>query len=191
MFNRTNLLIVLLAIVSAGLGLLLSVALRPDSTPAMQPLASTPAQTLGVGDVRDDVRLPDREGKTRALSEWDGRVILLNFWASWCGPCREEMPLLDRARARYAEQGLEIIGVASEEAAPALAFLAEHPVSYPILINAPSDSTDVSLRFGNTRNVLPYNVLIGRDGRILSTKIGNFSEHSLDQWISAHMLKRN
>lgn len=186
MFNRTNSLIVLLAAASAGIGLLLSLAMRP--TPVAPPVASTPAiKTLGVGDQRDDVRLPDHKGQPRALSEWDGKLVLLNFWASWCGPCREEMPLLDRARARHASRDFEVIGIAAEEAAPALAFLTDFPVSYPILINAPRDGMDISLRFGNTRNVLPYNVLIGRDGRILSTKIGNFNEEQLENWIAPYL----
>lgn len=186
MFNRTNLLIVLLAAASAGLGLLLSFAMKP--TPHAIPTASKPpVQTLAIGDQREDVRLPDRDGQPRALSEWDGKIVLLNFWASWCGPCREEMPLLDRARTRHASRNFEVIGIAAEEAAPALAFLNDFPVAYPILINAPSDGIDVSLRFGNTRNVLPYNVLIGRDGRILSTKIGNFSEEQLENWIAPHL----
>jgi thiol-disulfide isomerase/thioredoxin len=183
MFNRANLLIVALAVVSAGLGLLLSLGLRPSApTPPMSNV-----KILAVGDAREDIHLPDRDGKTRALSEWDGKLVLLNFWASWCGPCREEMPLLDRARTRHAAHGLEVIGVASEDAAPALAFLREHPVAYPILVNSPNDAIDVSLRFGNTRSVLPYNVLIGRDGRILATKIGNFSEEALEKWLQPYL----
>jgi len=183
MFNRTNLLIFALAVASAGAGLLLSLWWRPQ--PAFLPAHIEP-MFLEVGDLRDDVALPDREGRTRRLSEWDGALVLLNFWASWCGPCREEMPLLDRARARHADKGFEVIGIAAEDAGPALAWLAMHPVAYPILIDEPGAGSDVSLRFGNTRSVLPYNVLIGRDGRIRAVKIGGFDEAGLEAWLLAH-----
>ncbi|MEO8010345.1 MAG: TlpA disulfide reductase family protein [Dokdonella sp.] len=184
MFTRANLFILVLAIVSATAGLGLSLLLRAP-TPA--PSAAQAATMLGIGDLREDLALPDRNGTTRQLSEWDGKLVLLNFWASWCGPCREEMPLLDAARKRHAVRDLEVIGVAAEDAGPALAFLRDHDVSYPILINSPGDAIDVSLRFGNYRSVLPYNVLIARDGRIVATKLGNFDEAGLERWLAPHL----
>lgn len=186
MFNRTNLLIVALACASAALGLGLSVLLRPLPAPLTKPMGAQ-MQILGVGDFSGAVSLPDREGLPRRLSEWSGKLVVLNFWASWCGPCREEMPMLDRARARYAAEGVEIIGVAAEDASAALAFLRQQPVSYPILINAPDDPIDVSLHFGNRQSVLPYTALIGRDGRLLDTRIGTISEQALDAWIGPHL----
>ena len=84
--------------------------------------------------------------------------------------------MLDAMRVRYAGQGLEVVGVAAEEASAALGFLQGNPVAYPILINDPTDATDLSWRLGNAQSVLPYTVLIGRDGRILATRMGNFSE---------------
>lgn len=183
MLNRSNLLIIALAVASAGTGLMLSLWLRPQTA---FPPGHVEPMYLAVGDLREDIMLPDREGRSRRLSEWDGKLVLLNFWASWCGPCREEMPLLDRARARHADKGLEVIGIAAEDAGPALAWLAMHPVAYPILIDEPGTGSDVSLRFGNQRSVLPYNVLIGRDGRILATKIGGFDEAGLETWLAAH-----
>lgn len=184
MLNRTNALILLLAIASAGLGLALSQWLRPAAIPHTGP--AMPA-VLGVGDTVDDTGLPDRQGRVRQLSEWRGKLVVLNFWASWCGPCREEMPMLDALRSAYAERGVEVIGVAAEEAPAALAFLEEHPVSYPILINSPADAVDLSWTLGNTRSVLPYTALIGRDGRILATRMGNFSQTALENWIAPHL----
>lgn len=184
MFNRTNILIVLLAVASAGVGLALGQWLRPSGS--LHTSLPTP-DVLGIGDQVDDTELPDRDGKMRRLSEWRGKLVVLNFWASWCGPCREEMPMLDSMRARLASQGLEVIGVAAEEASAARGFLDHNPVAYPILINAPTDVTDLSWRLGNTQSVLPFTALIGRDGRILATRMGYFSESALETWIAPHL----
>ena len=184
MFNRTNLLIILLAIASAGLGLALSQMLRPGAN--VRADAPT-ADVLVIGDQVDDTGLPDREGRMRRLSEWRGKLVVLNFWASWCGPCREEMPMLDAMNTKYASNGVEVVGIAAEDAPAALAFLEHNPVAYPILINSLDDPVDFSLRLGNTQSVLPYTVLIGRDGSILATRIGNFSETALQKWIAPHL----
>lgn len=191
MLNRTNLLIVLLALASAGLGLGLSMAMRPAAAPAPSPAQAPAAETrtppaLGIGDSVGDLGLPDVSGKMRRLDEWNGKLVLLNFWASWCGPCREEMPLLDALHQRSAGEGISVIGVAVESASDAGAYLATNPVSYPILINAPDEGIDWPLLFGDHQSVLPYSVLIGRDGRLLATRIGDFSPAELDDWLKPH-----
>ena len=185
--DRNTLLIVALAIAGALGGLGLSLWLRPPVATVAAPATVADTRTLAIGDLREDVALPDRDGRGRRLSEWDGKLVLLNFWASWCGPCREEMPLLDRTHVKHADKDLVVIGIAAEDAEPALAFLRAHPVDYPILIDAPAGTADVSLRFGNTRSVLPYNVLIGRDGRILASRVGNFDEAGLERWLAPHL----
>jgi thiol-disulfide isomerase/thioredoxin len=182
MFNRTNLLIVLIAAAGALAGFFAGGFLHPQA-----PLPVPNPHALKVGDASTPVRLPDVDGKSRALAEWQGKLIVLNFWASWCGPCREEMPLLDRSQQRYAERGLQIIGVAADTTLATKAFLARHPIHYPILIDDPDRGEDVSAAYGNTRSVLPYSVLIGRDGAVLAQHAGNFSEAGFTSWIEPHL----
>ncbi|MEO5626376.1 MAG: TlpA disulfide reductase family protein [Dokdonella sp.] len=185
MFDRTTLLIVALAVGGALAGLFAGAWLRPVS-PVQSAISS-----LAIGGLRPDIHLPDAEGHAQGLAQWNGKLILLNFWASWCGPCREEMPLLDHTQQRLAARGLQIVGVAADSALAAKDFLASHPVSYPILIDDPDalapNGRDVSAIYGNTRNVLPYSVLVGRDGRIVAQRFGNFTEDSLDRWLKPHL----
>ena len=88
---------------------------------------------------------------------------------------------------RHAAKGLEVIGIASEDAEAAKGFLAQFPVSYPILVNDPALGPDWSIRYGNTRSVLPYSVLIDRDGRIVAQRIGNFDEAKIEEWLKPYL----
>ena len=183
MFNRTNLLIVLVAIAGAIGGFVAGGWLRqpPDH------VAPGNANTLKIGDTVTPVNLPDPAGTAHSLDEWRGKVVLVNFWASWCGPCREEMPLLDRSQQQLGAQGLQIVGIAADTPAATKAFLGRHPVRYPILIDDPAAGVDLPTTFGDTRGVLPYSILIGRDGRILAQRFGNFSEKTLADWLAPHL----
>lgn len=182
MFNRTNLVIVMVAILGAALGML------AGSNFNFAPERPVPAgvTVLQLGDMRTDLQLPDSNGSMHRLSDWDGKLVLLNFWASWCGPCREEMPLLDETGAHLAGDGLAVVGVAIDNADAVGDFLKEHPVRYPILIGG-NDDPDPSLTFGDTRSVLPYSVLIGRDGRILARRAGSFNAQTLSAWLKPYV----
>lgn len=133
------------------------------------------------GDAVPALDFVDRDGNARTLSEFQGRPLLINFWASWCGPCVEEMPLLDRFAAEQGANGVQVLGIALDEAEAVEAFLEEFPVDFPIVLDTPGPR-DSSVQLGNRRSVLPFSVLVDAQGRVVKQKIGAFDEDGLADW---------
>lgn len=137
-----------------------------------------------VGRKGPDFMLPDLDGFPRKLSEWDGRVVALNFWASWCKPCRREMPSFIRLQEQYGPQGLQFIGVALDKREAIVEFLAEldAAVNYPQLMGE-DDGIDLAKAYGNAFGILPYTVFIGRDGLIAHVQYGELTERKAEELI--------
>jgi thiol-disulfide isomerase/thioredoxin len=141
-----------------------------------------------IGQPSPVASLPDLNGKTQPLSAYRGHRVLLNFWASWCGPCLDEMPALDRAQARFgsgtpAAPGAIVVGIAMDDPTMARAFLAAHPPHYPILLGD-LDEPSTTRRFGDITGVLPYSVLLGPDGGVMATHAGALSEKEIATWLN-------
>lgn len=136
-----------------------------------------------IGQPVPELHLPDLTGHPQALSQFAGQPLLINYWASWCGPCVEEMPRLNAAHLRRGSDGIAVLGVALEDDTDSVrAFATEHRLTLPIWIESPGRN-DSSIRFGNRRSVLPFSVLIDADGRILARRAGAFGEAELRGWI--------
>jgi peroxiredoxin len=177
MLSRGNWLILGAAVLAAALGGWLQHASRHAHAPAG-------VQVAKIGDLRPDLALPGLDGKEHRLSDFRGRRVLVNFWASWCGPCLDEMPALSKAQAKFGEQGAIVVGIAMDEPARVRAFLAAHPVDYPVLLGR-LDSPSTSLRLGNVGEVLPYSVLLDADGRILDARRGALDEAAVERWLAS------
>ncbi len=121
-----------------------------------------------------DVRLPD---------DYAGQPVLINLWASWCGPCIEEMPELDRFAGEQGANGVQVLGIALDDIDAVRAFLDKVPVDYRIAIDAPGPA-DAGVRLGNPRGVLPYTALVSADGRLLKQRIGPFAHGEIDAWVA-------
>lgn len=115
--------------------------------------------------------LPDPDGHPQSMAQWKGRVVIVNFWATWCGPCRAEMPELVKIQARYGSRGVQLVGVAVDEMAPVKSFLQQFRVNYPILVGGFA-ATPLFEGSDNPRGGLPYTVVIDRSGRIAQTYLG-------------------
>ena len=146
------------------------------------PAAARRGPAVAAGKLAADFTLKDLNGRTVSLSALRGKVVFLNIWATWCGPCRDEMPLLDHARSQY--PGLEVVGVAVDDAGAVQRYLKDSPVRYPILV-ADDAPPSPALLYGDTRDVLPYSVLIGPDGTLLAQRAGSFTAESLGAWLKA------
>lgn len=122
------------------------------------------AVTLGAATKRDapDFTLPSRGGKSVTLSSLKGQVVMINFWATWCGPCRQEMPLLEEIYSRYNRMGFTLLGVnVEEDSRGADAFLKETPVSFPVLFDS---ENEVSKLYDVI--AMPSTVILDREGTV-------------------------
>ena len=133
--------------------------------------------------LRPDFTLPDLDGQPRRADEWDGRVLVVNFWATWCAPCREEIPLLiDLERRR---PGVRVIGIAVDRADAVRPFAEELGIGYPILLDDLQGST--MRRYGNRFGALPFTVITGRDGVVAYVRLGELEAGELD-WVTETLL---
>lgn len=133
--------------------------LRPGETDA----AATPlffAQTL-----------PDASGRPLAMSTFAGRPLLINFWATWCTPCVEEMPELSALHDELSPRGFAMVGIGIDHADKILEFSRKHPVSYPLVV-AGMGGSELGRAFGNSTGALPFTVLVGRGGRVAHRILG-------------------
>jgi peroxiredoxin len=117
--------------------------------------------------------LPDAQGRPLALAGFAGKPLVLNFWATWCPPCVEEMPELSELHADLSRRGLQTIGIAIDTAAKVAEFAVKRPVSYPLAV-AGMSGTELVRQFGNPTGALPFTVLIDREGRIVHRILGRF-----------------
>ncbi|MEE4185345.1 MAG: TlpA disulfide reductase family protein [Gammaproteobacteria bacterium] len=143
------------------------------------PPAVATGQVSGTPEQLPDFTLNDVYGEPRAISEWSGEPLLLNFWATWCAPCRREIPLL---QALHTSGELRVVGVAIDRQADVETFIAEFGVAYPNLVGQ-EDAMRVSDLFGLNGLGLPFSVLAGGDGAVLTVHIGELDAGQLEELV--------
>jgi len=126
-------------------------------------------------------RLRGVDGKLHQLDEWKGKVILLNFWASWCAPCQYEIKEFVKYQQAYGPQGLQIIGMGVDEARKLRNASRTLGVNYPVLFADPKGNGKLMRQWGNRTGVVPYNVIIDRDGRIAFIHRGPMDRSAFEQ----------
>jgi thiol-disulfide isomerase/thioredoxin len=179
--NRSTAAILALALAAGGFGLWLGQ--RSQSAP---PLVHAPltVDTIAIGQRLPETRLPDLDGAEREIAEWAGTLTVINFWASWCAPCIEEMPILAAFHAAHGDA--QVLTIALDRPELARAFLDELGVDLPALVAEPGPQ-DLSVRLGNSRGVLPYTVVVDADWKLRERHLGKVDRDMLEAWRARHL----
>jgi len=126
------------------------------------------------------IRLPDSEGKPRDLSEWQGDILIINFWATWCPPCLKEIPAFIKLQDELRDKPVQFIGIAIEDQASIVSFLQKKPINYPVLIGGDA-AIRLSQQLGNVVNAVPFTLIVDRQGMIIHRHPGELSRQKLMQ----------
>lgn len=175
--NRRLLLFVLAGLFGAGAGWLAKSQwheLRADS--ARREVTAGPEEL--VGRQRPDFTIGSSDGARVSVTEFDGQVMLINFWATWCAPCRAEMPMLSEIHDQYVNEGFTVVGIALDDVAQAREFAAELGIAYPVLVGG-ADVMAAGKAYGNRAGLLPYSVLVDRQGIVRWAYLGELERDEL------------
>ena len=179
---------IIVAALAAGAGFAAFQFIGEGSASEAVTTPNTPAVDLRgdglVGQRRPDYTLGSVDGSIVSADEFDGQVVLVNFWATWCAPCREEMPMLMAFREDHRAKGVEVVGIAIDDVAAARGFVDELGIEYPNLVGSTDVMATIRL-YGNASGALPYTVLVDSDGIVRWTRMGVLEEEDLESRIQA------
>ena len=178
LLKKLPLLILLAVCLLAGLGL----QLKSPATPAQA--AESPAISTY------QFALPDLTGQQQLSNQWHGKLLIVNFWASWCGPCLEEMPRFITLQKEYGDRGIQFVGIGIDQVEALAKIVDRLGVNYPIL-QGDFDAMQVAKQFGNTYGVLPYTCVITPEGELLTEIAGAVREGEMETLIRRYLADRN
>jgi len=146
---------------------------RPQATEPLPPAMESAPKTLAA--TLPTFQLADRDGKMRSLQDWTGKSLIVNFWATWCAPCRREIPLLEKIQVEYGPEGFQVIGIAADYRDKVIAYADEIGLKYPLLIGE-QEALDAATAFGIEAVGFPFTIFADRQGRIVAAHVGELTE---------------
>jgi thiol-disulfide isomerase/thioredoxin len=157
-----------LIIIAAILALALGISVRHFFPPAETSATST----------LPEFNLPDLSGRQHNISEWKGKVLVINFWATWCPPCLKEIPDFMALQQQYADKNVQFIGIALEDKEPVAEYAATTKINYPVLLGGDNGIT-LAQQLGNNVDAVPYTLIVDRQGQIIHRHPGELSKEQL------------
>ena len=183
----------MLGLAAAIMLLLAGIALWLDHAPARSLLADASVRKADLkGDITPgtlySARFTDFTGTTQELGQWQRKLLVINFWATWCGPCKDEMPMLSRIHDKYKSDGLQIIGIGVDSRENVANFSEKMPMSYPLYADE-RRAMEFSKRLGNRLGLLPFTVVIRPGGEIIFSRMGIVHESEMVELATKNMPK--
>jgi len=165
--------IVAIAVSALAAGAAFYLARRQSPAPDAAPAAiEVPAAQLAA--TLPDFQLADRDGQLKSLQDWPDQALIVNFWATWCAPCRREIPLLQQLQRDHGPEGFQVIGIAVDFRDKVLAYADEMQIEYPLLIGE-QEALDAAAAFGVEAVGFPFTVFSDRQGRIVTSHMGELT----------------
>ncbi|HEY1181871.1 MAG TPA: TlpA disulfide reductase family protein [Rhodocyclaceae bacterium] len=130
-----------------------------------------------------DAAVATADGQPASLKTWQGKILVVNFWATWCPPCREEMPEFSRVQQQLSAKGVQFVGIGIDTPDNIINFQKKNPVSYPLLMGS-YETLKLTVALGNSSSALPFTVILDRQGNIRHTKMGKLSAAELEQLLA-------
>ncbi|HEX7013260.1 MAG TPA: TlpA disulfide reductase family protein [Steroidobacteraceae bacterium] len=156
----------------------------PREVPAQTPSTSEPAAEPAMPSVLPDFTLADLSGQPRSILSWPGKSMIVNFWATWCAPCRREIPLLRSIQQEHGEEGFQVVGVAVDFREDVLNYAEEIGIDYPVLIGE-QDGLDAVNKFGLGSVGFPFTVFTDNQHRIVAFHLGEIEPKEADVLLDA------
>ena len=181
MKNKLPIILALVAALAAAAAGMYTARQQAATAPSAAPATATQAQHAALNTLLG-LELADTNGARQPLAQWKGKILVLNFWATWCPPCRKEIPAFSAMSGKYRDKGVQFVGISIDTPTNVRDFQREHRVGYPLLI-AETEGSDLMRQLGNSRMGLPYTVVIDRSGSIVMTRLGNVPEAQLDEFL--------
>jgi peroxiredoxin len=175
-------------------GLIVAVALAAglagfyarDHAADEQPAGQISAASAGAAEALLKLELPDAAGRLQALEQWRGKLIVANFWATWCPPCLREIPDFSAVSRGLPDTDVQFVGISIDSPENVARFATEQQVPYPLLV-APPSTLEIAAKLGNSAQALPFTVILGRDGNLAFVKLGTLSKTALEGKIRSLM----